>query len=99
VIPALRRIAHRPGPGWTEGWAVLGSDAVAPTPGIATIVPLRLERGKAFSTNRGSSVITSLSGATAFALLPPGRRIVRAGQRLRVYHLDPPLGGPIPIGG
>jgi molybdopterin molybdotransferase len=99
VIPALRRIAHRPGPGWTEGWAVLGSDAVAPTPGIATIVPLRFERGKAFSTNRGSSVITSLSGATAFALLPPGRRIVRAGQRLRVYHLDPPLGGPIPIGG
>ncbi len=98
VIPAIRRIAHRPGPGWTEGWAVLGSDAVAPTPGLATIVPLRFERGRAYSTNRGSSVITSLAGATAFAMLAPGRRIVRAGERLRVYHLDPPLGRPVPEG-
>ncbi len=92
VIPALRKIAHRPGPGWTEGWAVLGSDAVAPTPGLATVVPLRFERGRAYTTYRGSSVITSLAGATAFAMLPPGRRVVRAGERIRVYHLDPPLG-------
>ncbi len=92
VLPALRRLARRPGPGWTPGWAVLGSDAVAPTPGLATVVPLRFEGGRAYSTFRGSSVITSLSGATAFAMLPPGRRIVRAGSRLRVFHLDPPLG-------
>ncbi len=92
VNPALRRIAHRPGPGWTEGWAVLGSDAVAPTPGLATVVPLRFEEGRAYTTYRGSSVITSLAGATAFAMLPPGRRAVHAGQRIRVYHLDPPLG-------
>jgi molybdopterin molybdotransferase len=92
VLPAIRRIAHRSGPGWREGWAVLGSDAVAPSPGLATIVPLRFERGRAYSTFRGSSIITSLSGATAFALLPPGRRVVRAGQRIRVYHLIPPLG-------
>jgi len=92
VIPAIRRIARRPGPGWTEGWTVLGSDAVAPTPGLSTIVPLRFENGRAYTTNRGSSVITSLSGATAFAMLPPGRRRVRAGQRLKVFHLDPPLG-------
>ncbi len=92
VLPVLRRIARRPGPGWREGWAVLGHDAMAPSPGLATVVPLRFERGKAYSTFRGSSVITSLSGATAFALLPPGRTRVRAGERIRVCHLLPPLG-------
>ena len=96
VLPVLRRLAHRPGPGWTDGWAVLGSDAVAPSPGLATIVPLRFENGLAFTTFRGSSVITSLSGATAFALLPPGRRVVRRGQRVRVHFLDPPLGPGVP---
>ena len=92
VLPVLRKVARLPGPGWSEAWAVLGSDAVAPSPGLATIVPLRFEGGRAYTTYRGSSVITSLSGATAFAMLPPGRREVRAGRRIRVYHLLPPLG-------
>ena len=92
VLPVLRRIGRRPGPGWKEGWAKLGADATAPSPGLATIVPLRFEGGRAYPTFRGSSIITSLAGATAFAMLPTGRRVVRAGQRLRVYHLDPPLG-------
>jgi molybdopterin molybdotransferase len=96
VTPALRRIARRPGPGWTEGWAVLGSDAAAPTPGLATIVPLRFEKGRAYTTFHGSSVITSLAGAVAFALLPPGTKVVHAGERLRVFYLDPPLGVPHP---
>jgi molybdopterin molybdotransferase len=92
VLPALRRIARRPGPGWTEGTAVLGGPAVAPTPGLSTVVPLRLQGGRAFSTYRGSSAITSLQGATAFAMLPPGRDSIAAGRRIRVYYLDPPLG-------
>jgi molybdopterin molybdotransferase len=92
VLPVLRKIGRRPGPGWHEGFATLGSDAVAPSPGLATIVPLRFEGDRAYSTFRGSSIITSLSGATAFAMLPPGRRVVRAGRRIRVYFLDPPLG-------
>ena len=92
ILPVLRTLAHRPGPGWTDGSAVLGSDAVAPSPGLATIVPLRFEGGRAYTTYRGSSVITSLSGATAFALLPPGRRVVHRGQKIRVHYLDPPLG-------
>ena len=92
VLPVLRRLAHRPGPGWSDGWAVLGSDAVAPSPGLATIVPLRFEGGLAYTTFRGSSVITSLSGATAFALLPPGRRVVHRGEKIRAHFLDPPLG-------
>lgn len=92
ILPVLRKIARRAGPGFTEGWAVLGHDAMTPSAGLATIVPLRFENGRAYSTFRGSSIITSLSGATAFAMLPPGRRVVRAGARIRVYHLDPPLG-------
>ncbi len=92
VLPVLRKVARRPGPGWVDGWAVLGSEAVAPSPGLSTVVPLRFERGRAYSTFRGSSVITSLSGATAYAMLPPGRRRVRAGSRIRVHHLLPPLG-------
>jgi molybdenum cofactor synthesis domain-containing protein len=92
ILPALRRLGHRPGPGWTDGWAVLGSDAAAPSPGLATIVPLRFQNGKAFTTYRGSSVITSLAGATAFALLPPGRKVVHRGEKIRVHYLNPPLG-------
>lgn len=92
VLPVLRKVARRPGPGWTDGDAVLGSDAVAPSLGLATIVPLRFEKGRAYTTYRGSSVITSLAGATAFALLPPGRRIVRRGEKVRVHYLEPPLG-------
>lgn len=92
VLPVLRKLGRRSGPGWTEGWAVLGSDAVAATPGLATVVPLEFRGDRAYSTYRGSSVITSLRGASAYAMLRPGQRIVRAGARIRVYHLDPPLG-------
>lgn len=92
VLPVLRKLGHHPGPGWKEGTAVLGSDAVAPTPGLSTVVPLEFRGDRAYTTYRGSSVITSLSGATAYAMLPPGRRRVRAGSTIRVYRLDPPLG-------
>jgi molybdopterin molybdotransferase len=92
MLPVLRKLGHLPGPGWTEGTAVLGSDAVAPTPGLSTVVPLEFRDGRAYTTYRGSSVITSLEGATAYAMLPPGRRRVRAGTTIRVYRLDPPLG-------
>ncbi len=96
VLPVLRKLGHRVGPGWTEGTAILGSDAVAPSPGLSTVVPLQFRGGRAYTTFRGSSVITSLSGATAYAMLPPGRRVVRAGTKIRVYRLDPPLGpGPV----
>lgn len=92
VLPVLHKLGHRPGPGWTVGSAVLGSDAVAQTPGLSTVVPLRFERGRAYSTFHGSAVISSLDGATAYAMLPPGRRTVKAGRRISVYYLDPPLG-------
>ncbi len=92
VLPALRRIGRRPGPGWTVGTGVLGVDALAATPGLTTVVPLRFERGRGYPTNRGSSAITSLTGATAFALLPAGRGRWTRGTRRPVFYLDPPLG-------
>ncbi len=92
VLPVLRKIARLPGPGWTDGSAVLGGAAAAPTPGLATVVPLAFRGGRAYSTYRGSSAITSLAGATAYTILPPGRRSVAPGTRLRVHFLDPPLG-------
>jgi molybdenum cofactor synthesis domain-containing protein len=95
VLPVLRKLGRLPGPGWTEGRAVLGSDAVAPTPGLSTVVPLEFRNGRAYSHYRGSAVISSLAGATAYAMLPPGTRSVKAGSTLRVYRLDPPLG---PVG-
>jgi molybdopterin molybdotransferase len=92
ILPVLHRIGHRPGPGWTEGSAILGSRAVAPTPGFSTVVPLEFHGGKAYTHYRGSSAITSLSGVTGYAMLPPGRNSVPAGTRIRVFRLDPPLG-------
>jgi len=92
VLPVLRRLAHQPGPGWTDGRATLGDEVVALSPGLATVVPIALRRGRAYSTFRGSSVVSSLAEATAFALLPPGRRLVRAGESIPVHVLDPPLG-------
>jgi len=96
VLPVLRRLARRPGPGWTEEWGTLGSDALAPSPGMTTVVPLEVRGHRLFSTFRGSSGISSLRGATAFALMPAGRRRARAGERIRACRLDPPLGAPRP---
>ncbi|MGP8078569.1 MAG: molybdopterin molybdotransferase MoeA [Thermoplasmata archaeon] len=96
VLPVLRWLARRPGPGWTEEWATLGADALAPSPGMATVVPLGFRGRRVFSTFRGSAAIASLRGTSAFALLPPGRRVARAGERIRICRLDPPLGASRP---
>jgi molybdopterin molybdotransferase len=96
VLPALRRLAGLPGPGWTERSRVLAQDASRPSPELTTVVPLAIRGGQAYPTFRGSSALSSLRGATAFALVPPGRKGARAGDRLRTYELDPPLGVPEP---
>jgi len=92
VLPVLRKIARRPGPAWIDSTVRLGRGVLAPTPGLATVVPLTLRRGRAYSTYHGSSSITSMSGARGFVVLPPGRTRLRAGARLRVHWLRPPLG-------
>jgi molybdopterin molybdotransferase len=92
VLPVLRKIARRPGPAWIDGTAIVGHGLPAPTPGMATVVPLLLRQGRVYSTFHGSSSITSMAEAGGFAILSPGRKAVRAGARLRVHWLRPPLG-------
>jgi molybdenum cofactor synthesis domain-containing protein len=92
VLPVIRRIAHRPGPGWVDATVPLGRGVLAPDGGLATVVPLMLRGGRAYSTYHGSSSISSMAGSRGFAVLPPGQRAVRAGQRLRAHWLVPPLG-------
>jgi len=92
VLPLLRKLAHLPGPAWQDATVPLGRGVLAPTPALATVVPVSLRRGRAYSTYHGSSSITSMSGARGFVILPPGTSRVRAGDRLRVHWLRPPLG-------
>lgn len=94
MLPVLRRLARLSGPGWTIGSARLTGPAVAPTPGFATVVPLHSRGDRATPTFHGSSAISSLRDADAFAFLPPGTPRAGPGRRLRVYLLDPPLGRP-----
>ncbi len=94
VLPALRRLARVPGSGWTERSVRLLGPVPAPTPGFATVVPLRLRGDRAFSTFRGSSLLSSLRGSGGFVVLPPGGRRPGSGARRRVCVLDPPLGPP-----
>ena len=92
LLPMLRRLARLPGPGWIDGSARLTREAGALTEGMSTVVPLRVVEGWATPTFHDSSAITSLSGANAFALLPPGRGPLARGTRLSVHYLPPPLG-------
>ncbi len=94
LLPALRRVARLPGPGWIDQPIRLASDADRLTPGLATVVPLRVQGDRGHPTFFDSHAITSLYGANAFAILPPGDRPVRRGERLVVHRLLPPLGDP-----
>jgi molybdenum cofactor synthesis domain-containing protein len=93
VLPVLRRLARLPGPGWSERRVRLATAAAAPSGGLATVVPLRLDGPTASSTFRGSSLLSSLRGTSAFTILPPGRS-ARAGATVRAWVLEPPLGPP-----
>ena len=92
VMPALRRLARLPGPGWRRRTARLAGSAASGTSGFTTVLPLQLHGDRVVPTFRGSSAISSLGGADAFAMLPPGRATLRKGSRLGVFVLDPPLG-------
>jgi len=96
LLPLLRKLAHLPGPGWRDGEIRLGNDAIAPTRGLSTVVPLRIVGSRGFSTFEDSSSITSLRGASAFAILPPSLRVVRGGTKLRVHFLPPPIASVFP---
>ncbi len=94
VLPVLRKLARLPGPGWSQRTVRLRGPVSATTPGLATVVPLRLRDGDAWSTFRGSAATRSLTTADAFSILPAGRARLASGTRIRACVLDPPLGSP-----
>ena len=93
LLPALRRLAQLPGPGFAPAQAKIVGTVPVPNPRLATIVPLHVERGLARPTFRDSSAITSLAGANAFTILPPGAPRVRPGTSLEVQLLSGALAG------
>ncbi len=93
LLPLLRQLAHLSGPGWSDETARLTEGIEAPSPGFATIVPLRVVRGRARPTFRDSSAISSLDGANGFAVRSPGDRPLARGAEVRVHRLDPALVG------
>jgi molybdopterin molybdotransferase len=92
LLPLLWKIGRRPGAPWTDAPARLGGRALTPTPGFSTVIPVTLRNGRALSTYKGSSSISSMFGAMGFVVLPPGRRPVPPGATVRVHWLRPPLG-------
>jgi molybdopterin molybdotransferase len=91
LLPVVRKLAGRTGPGWIDVDAVLAAPTQHPSASLTTVVPLRLADGRAYPTFRDSSAITSLSVANAFVLLPPGSARPRVGARLSVHRLLPPI--------
>jgi molybdopterin molybdotransferase len=94
LLPLLRRLARLPGPGWTDGEVRLARGYQAPSAELSTVVPLRVAAGRGTPTFHGSSAITSLEGANAFALLPPRHPPLKRGVRLVAHFLPPPLAFP-----
>jgi len=91
LVPVLRRLSGLPGPGWVDDAALLAAPVLAPSPSLTTVVPLHVALGRATPTFRDSSAITSLAGANAFALLPPGASRPRVGAQLPLHRLLPPI--------
>ncbi|MGA8275596.1 MAG: gephyrin-like molybdotransferase Glp [Thermoplasmata archaeon] len=101
LLPLLRRLAGKEGPGWSDSDARLESGQLSATRGLATVVPLAVRNGGVYSRYHGSSSISSLSGSVGFTVLPPGRKTLREGARVPVHWLVPPLGpgaGPPALG-
>jgi len=92
LLPLLRRLGGREGPGWSEGWARLESGQLSATPGLTTVVPLAVRNGGVYSRYHGSASISSLAEAVGFTVLPPGTGVVPEGASVLVHWLIPPLG-------
>ena len=89
--PVLRKLAGLTGTGMGRTEARLSRPYEPPTEGFTAILPVRLERGWAIPTYRGSSAIHSLTGAHGYAVVRPGRRELPRGSRLVVHLFPPPL--------
>ncbi len=91
LLPVLRRLARLPGPGWVEAPVRLGTALDVARPGLSSVVPLRVDGGVAVPTFKDSSAITSLSGANAYLLRPPGAGALSRGRTVAVRLLPWPL--------
>ncbi len=97
LLPLIRRLAGRAGPGWSDSEARLESGQLASSSSLATVIPLSVRNGGVYSRYHGSSSISSLAGSVGFTVLSPGRKTLHAGARVPVHWLLPPLGpGPGP---
>jgi molybdopterin molybdotransferase len=94
LSPLLRKLGHLPGPGWTEGSCRLARAGDHPSRDLAAVLPLRVADGWGYPTYHGSHAVTGLRRVNAFAILPPGSRRLRRGQRLSVHLLPEPIGAP-----
>ncbi|MGD0256464.1 MAG: molybdopterin molybdotransferase MoeA [Thermoplasmata archaeon] len=92
LLPVLRRLGGRAGPGWSDASARLLSGELSAVPGLATVVPLAARDGGVYSRYHGSSSVSSLAGSVGFTVLPPGRKVLRTGANVPVHWLEPPLG-------
>ena len=92
LLPLLRRLGGRTGPGWTDGYALLESGRLTGSPDLTTVIPLAVRNGGVYSRYHGSSSISSLAEAVGFTVLPPGAEAVEEGARVLVHWLLPPLG-------
>jgi molybdopterin molybdotransferase len=101
LSPLLRRLGHLPGPGWVEGSCRLARAGDHPSRDLSAVLPLRVVDGWGYPTYHGSHAVTGLRGVNAFAIIPPGSRTLRPGQRLAVHLLPEPIGaaGPSIDGG
>lgn len=93
LMPVLRRLSRRPGPGWTDRPVRLGADYELPTAGLSTVIPLRLRGRTGVPTFRSSASLTSLTEADAFALVGPRRIHLRRGDRVIAHRLPEALTG------
>jgi molybdopterin molybdotransferase len=94
LYPLLRRLGHLPGPGWMEGSCRLARAGDHPSRDLSVVLPLRVVDGWGHPVYHGSHAVTGLRGVNAFAIIPPGSRVLRRGQRLAVHLLPEPIGAP-----
>lgn len=84
--PMVRRMAHLPeGPNVTLKLPL--AEEVISAFGRTDVVPVRLERGKAYPVSKGSASITSMAPADGYFIIHESVEKVEAGTEVEVYPL------------
>ena len=91
--PGAAATRPAPGPGWTEEWAILGSDAIAPTPGDRDGRPARVPAWAGVLHVPGLLLDRQPPGHHGVRDPSSRPHMPRTGERIRVCRLEPPLGG------